>query len=56
MVQDELINKAQEIHQNNLIMQREDYVAVTVYRLWGSLNLLVEEVIKVCLINLLCEG
>ena len=49
-------NKAQEIHQNNLIMQWEDYVAVIVYCLRGSLNLLVEEVIKTQLINLLQDG
>ena len=49
-VQCELRNKAQEVHQNNLIMQQEEYVAATVYCLGGSLNLLVEEVIKALLI------
>ena len=56
MVQDELVNKAQEIHQNNLMMQQE-----VMWQLWsvvlgGSLNLLVEEVIKAQLNNLLCDG
>ena len=55
-VQHELTNKVQEIIQNHLIMQWEDMWQLRSIVLGGSLNLLVEEVIKAWLINLLCDG
>ena len=53
VVQGELTTRVQEIIHNNLIYAVGRLVAVTVYCLRGSLNLLVEEVIKAGLINLL---
>ena len=46
MVQDELTTREQAIHQNNLIMQREDYWQSRSIVLSTSLNLLVEELIN----------
>ena len=44
MVQDELTKREQAIHHNKLIYAAGRLVAVTVYCLRDSLNLLVEEV------------
>ena len=56
MVQDELTTRVLEIIHNNLIMQQEDQWQLRSIVLQGSLNLLVEEVIKARLINLLRVG
>ena len=56
VVQGELTTRVKGIIHNNLIYAAGRLVAVMVYCLGGSLNLLVEEVIKAWLINLLCDG
>ena len=53
MVKDELTTGEQAIHQNNLIMQQEDYWQLQSIVLRDSLNLLFEEVHVAQLIVLL---
>ena len=57
VVQGELTTRVQEILDNNLIMQWEKISgSYGLLSRGGSLNLLVEEVIKARLINLLRDG